>query len=981
MTARSAVDDRHAAEKEIPMSMRHPRRRVRIGLALVALCTWLAILAAGPARADAGFSLLAFDGEVVDAAGDPASQAGSHPAAATTWIDFGDVIPDPVTMFPIPDDQMRHVAVDLPPGFLGNPQAVPACTRQQLLTGANNGGQCPLDTQVGLARLTAPTGPVWAPVFRIEEPGDAPAAFAFNFQGTPVVLTARVRTESDYGITLESRNINQAAPISAVAVQLWGTPADPLHDPYRWGYQGGVLRACLDAGAISPDPVSQGSDCAVDRPPRAFIVNPTSCTPPGVGLPVGLRAESWRGTRVTSTFFTHVPPKYPLPPDQWGPQLGPTGCDEVPFDATMRIRPTSGVAGAPTGLEVELRIPQDGLDDPAALASAHLRRARVTLPEGMAVSPSAANGLAACRPAEIALRSDRAPTCPQASQIGTVEIETPLLERPLVGGIYLAAPHDNPFGSLIAIYLVAQGQGVTVKLAGRVDPDPATGRLVTTFDDNPQLPFEALRLRFKAGDRAPLSNPAACGVHVAEAELTSWSGATVVADSTFAISRDGSGAPCPPRGFAPRFRAGMANPVAGASSAFTLTFARDDADQELHDIAVAMPEGLTGVIASATLCADAAAAVGACGDESRIGTAVASAGPGAMPYTLPGRVHITGPYRGAPFGLSIVVPAIAGPFDLGEVVVRAAISVDRTDASLRIAADPLPRILQGIPLQLRAVTVRVDRPGFMLNPTSCARKQILGRIGSVAGAVADVASRFQVGDCGVLPYAPRLGLRVGRRGRTRRGLTTPLSATLRMAPGQAANRGVRVTLPKALNSRLAVVNRACSLEEFRAQRCGRARIGSAVAVTPLLRDPLRGSAYFVRNPARRLPDIMVALRGQVEFELVGRVTIPRDLTLRTNFDLVPDVPITMFRLDLVAGRNGPVGAVQDLCAARTRRALVARVALRAQSGRLIERDQRIRVAGCGSKPARATANRRIATGRRARSRRAAGTAPARRGGR
>lgn len=976
MTTPTAADARHALDKEIAMSMRQPRRRGRIGLAVVALLTSLAVLAASPARTHAGFSLLAFDGEVVDAAGEPASQAGSHPATATTWIDFGDIVPDPITGFPIPDDQMRNVAVDLPPGFLGNPQAVPACTRQQLLTGANNGGQCPLDTQVGLVRMTAPTGRIWAPVFRIEEPGDAPAAFAFNFQGTPVVLTARVRTEGDYGITLQSRNINQAAPISGVAVRLWGTPADPIHNPYRWGYQGGVLRACLDSN-VSDDPVSQGSDCTVDRPPRAFVVNPTSCTPPGVGLPVGLRAESWRGAQVTSTFFTHVPPKYPLPPDQWGPQLGPTGCDEVPFDATMRIKPTSPVAGAPTGLEVELRVPQDGLDDPRALASAHLKRARVTLPEGMTVSPSAANGLEACRPAEIALRSDGAPSCPQASQIGTVEIETPLLERPLVGGIYLAAQHDNPFRSLIALYLVAQGQGVTIKLAGRVDLDPVTGRLVTTFDDNPQLPFEALRLRFKAGDRAPLSNPPTCGMHAAAVEMTSWSGATVTSESTFTISRDGSGAPCP-RGFTPSFLAGTVNPVAGASSTFALTFARDDDDQELHDIAVAMPEGITGMIASANLCADAAAAVGACGEGSRIGSVIATSGPGPMPYTLPGRVHITGPYKGAPFGLSIVVPAVAGPFDLGEVVVRAAVSVDRTNASLRVAADPLPRILHGIPLQLRAVTVRIDRPGFMLNPTSCARKEIAGRIGSTAGAVADVGSRFQVGDCGALAFRPRFGLRVGRRGRTRRGLTTPLSATLRMAPGEAANRGVRVTLPKALNSRLAVVNRACTLEEFRAQRCGQARIGSAVAVTPLLRDPLRGSAYFVRNPARRLPDIVVALRGQVEFDLVGRVSIPRDLTLRTNFDRVPDVPISMFRLDFVAGRNGPVGAVRDLCDRRTRRGLVARVALRAQSGRLIERGQRIRVAGCGRASGSASVRRRAGrAGRRAGAGRAAAARPTR----
>jgi hypothetical protein len=294
---------------------------------------------------------------------------------------------------------------------------------------------------------------------------------------------------------------------------------------------------------------------------------------------------------------------------------------------------------------------------------------------------------------------------------------------------------------------------------------------------------------------------------------------------------------------------------------------------------------------------------------------------------------------------------VAGPFDFGTVVVRAAIHVDRETTALRVESDPMPTILQGVPLRIRQVTVAIDRERFMVNPTSCSAKQITGTIRSTEGAVANVASRFQVGGCHALPYRPRLTLRVGARGRTRRGLTVPLTATLTARRGDVNNRGITVKLPKILNARLRVVTDACTLEEFRNDQCTK-QVGSAVAVTPLLREPMRGPAYFVRNPARRLPDLMVALRGQgreagVRVDLTGKVTIPRDLTLKTAFDTIPDVPITSFRLDLVAGRRGPIGTTRNLCSAAGRSAR-AQVDYRAQNGKLLRSQQRLQIAGCGT---------------------------------
>jgi hypothetical protein len=880
--------------------LRSWRLAARRLLAAAGLAACGVTLAAGSAHAAEGstnyldpdqFSITAFSTASSD------MTAGGHPDVSTTFrFKSGEAEGQE-----LPYGRTRRIEVDMPAGLVGDPTRIPTCTMRQFyeFTVA-----CPAASQVGVADLVIvgfPGAGVGTPVFNLEHAPDEPVRLGLKI-GTSLYAFIHVKVRPGGELTAIVDEIPVAHPIVSTALTLWGVPAD--HN-----------------GTITP------------RVP--FMTGPTECTT----IPTTtIRAYSYEDKFTTATHSLDTPPE---------------NCDAVPFEPEMTATPTSRAAAGPTGLDVEIKVPQN--KPSYGVAPGHVKQVSIALPEGMKVSPSSADGLAACAPSEFGYRTDSAVTCPSASKIGTVRIDTPLLSEPMQGSVYLAKQNDNPFNSLLALYIVAEGSGVTIKLAGRVDPDPVTGRLTTTFDNNPQLPFERLALKLRSGATAPLTNPQQCGDYQSQTTITSWTGKAVTGTTPMTLDQD-----CHSVGFRPAFSAGTVNPVGGASSTFSLTFARGDHDQELRDITVDLPAGLTGKIASADLCADAAATAGACGEGSRIGSVTTAAGPGSNPFYLPGRAYITGPYKGAPLGMAFVVPAVAGPFDLGTVVVRAAVFVDRRDASLRVVSDPLPRILQGIPLQIRSVTVAVDKPGFMLNPTSCSAKEISGQVSSQLGATAAVRSRFQVGNCGRLPVKPSMTLAVGTRGKTARGRRTPFTATLRQPAGQSGLRSVEVTLPKTLNSRLDVVNkrRACTLAQFAADRCPM-QVGTGTAVTPLLRDPLTGPAYFVYTPDRRLPDLVVRLRGLVDVDLVGKVTITRDLRLRTTFDTVPDVPVTKFRLALASGpTNGPIGVVDNLCGAKARSAR-ATLAFIGHNGRRRDVAQRLKISGCGRRaPSRARARAR-----------------------
>ena len=894
-----------------------------------------------------GFGVAAFDGTVsADAAGTPYTQAGGHPYSATVSIDF-DTLNDPAPLrgdlWPV--EPVKDVLADLPPGLVGNPTAAAQCTAAELASGGVLARtQCPPDSQVGtaLVRLNGHTardvlGPL--PVFNLVPPPGVPARFGFNVAGTIVTLDGELRSGGDYGLSVRARDVPQGLAIAGTTLTFWGTPADPAHTPQR---------ACQ--GQLAP--WAGGPTCPSGDAAQAFLRNPTSCTAPGVGLTVGVQIDSWvrPGVWSPASFVSHVPLGYPFPPADWGAQQGTTGCDAVPFDPGLSVAPDSSTAGAPSGYAFELTLPQSSA--PGPVGESDLRQAVVALPAGVRVNPSAADGLQGCSPEQVDLRSADDPSCPDGSRVGSLTVTTPLLPEPLTGSVYLASPNANPFGTLLAVYLVAKGPGLIVKLAGRVESDPLSGQVTATFDDVPQLPFSSVRLAFDGGARAVLVNPPWCGTYAASAVLTSWSGAVRSVSAPFSIGSGfaGPGSACPVDGarpFAPGFSAGVESNGAGRSSPFHVRLTRGDADEELGGLTVRLPQGLLGHLADVVLCSPVDAARGTCPSGSLIGSVVAGAGAGPLPFYLSGgRVYVTGPYGGAPFGLSVVVPAVAGPFDLGTVVVRAAVFVDRTTAALRVVTDPLPRELDGIPLQLRDVRVAVDRPGFMLNPTSCAAKIVRAVVTSVPGRVVGISERFAAAECRELPFHPRLRLYVGARGHTHVGDSVPLTAVLTQAPGEAGISRVSVTLPSYLSARLPVVEAACTQAQFDLGHCEQARTGSAVATSPLLRDPLQGGIYLVRRSGQPLPNIVIALRGQVAVDLVGRVSIPGGTHLAATFAAVPDVPIRRVVLRFVgSGPHGVVGAGGSLCT-RAVRAARATVALTAQNARTSNTAEPSAIRGC-----------------------------------
>ncbi len=906
------------------------------------------------------FGIDAFDAQVTaDASGTPFTQAAGHPFEASTAFEINShTDPSVLVGDPQPVEPLKDATVDLPAGFVGDPTGVPQCTSAQLSNTAGPTPEplCSPASQVGTATVLF-NGQVISgvglgntsvlPVFNLVPPPNVPARFGINAAGSIIVFDAGVRSGGDYGLTVRVHNVPEGLPILGTSVTFWGVPSDSSHD---------FERAC--SGVVGPG--LGGPSCTSGEPARAFLRNPTSCTDTGVGLPTTLSVDSWfNPTSVQSrTVFSHALPAFPLSPADWGAQQGPTGCASVPFDPTLSAQPVDGSsAGAPAGMAFDITLPQS--DDPTTIGESDLKKAVVTLPVGVRVSPASADGLAGCNSAQIALNSGSEPMCPDTSKLGDVTIDTPLLDVPVTGGIYLATPFDNPFNSLVAVYLVASAKGVVIKVPGQASLDPTTGQITTTFDNNPQLPFSRLHLEFKAGPRAPLTLPNACATYTTTAEFTGWSGKVVDTQNSFTLTHDARGNPCP-SAFSPRFSAGTVSNTAGSTSSFALRLTRQDEDQDLSGLTVHMPSGLTGKVASAVLCSNADAANGTCPDGTKIGDVTVGAGAGPNPfYITNGRAYITGPYKGAPFGLSIVVPAVAGPFNLGNVNVRSALFVDKHDATLRVVTDPLPTILQGIPLDVRDIRVNIDKPNFIVNSTSCAVKSVTGVVASTAGATANVSDRYQAAECASLGFKPKMVLAVGGKGHLHRGAPTPFTTRVTMPRGDANLRFVRVTLPNTIDARLTVINDACTRAQFEndVAKCAHAKAGTAVAVTPLLRDPLRGNVYFVRN-GHPIPDLFIALRGQVAFDLIGRVTIPGGTHLATTFDAAPDVPLTSFTLRLAGDRkHGSVGAAADLCSAASKKQKAALDYI-GQNGKVDQVDQALLVHGCAKpKPKRASRRR------------------------
>jgi hypothetical protein len=927
----------------------------------------------------AGFGLQRFSEAATNQNRSLDVQAGSHPYALTTTFSLNEpeVVDGELTP---PQGNPKDVRLELPPGFVGDPNATPKCSYNEFAVG----GECPNDTVVGVATTWFATlyeiQYVDDPVYNLEPPPGVASEFGFKGANIePVYLDASVRTGSDYGITVNVRNITEAVAIYASKVTIWGVPAEASHNRLR----GTCLRVVDETGggglgpgedeqegpAISrreaeeqsgnPDP-SAPAECPVNVPVLPLLTNPTSC---GVARTATLSVDSWQELGNFATGENIISDTASMPEV--------SGCEKLDFSPTIGVTPDGTAGSTPTGLNVEVHVPQESTTNPVGLAEADVKDTTVALPPGVQISPSASDGLQACSNAQIGFKGVNPATgadeftprlpgsvlaaqageteplrpgvnfCPDASKIANVRIVTPLLEHELTGSVYLAAPQnftglpENPFSSLIAMYLVAEEPttGVLVKLPGRVSLNEETGQITTTFENTPQLPFSELKLEFYGTARAPLATPALCGTYNTESSFVPWSGAPAASPpASFQITSGPSGSPCSdPLPFSPTLASGTTNINSGSFSELTTTLGREDGNQNIQSVTLHYPAGLSGLLSNVKLCGEAQANAGTCGPESQIGESIVSVGLGGDPFTVVGgKVYITGPYEGAPFGLSIVNPAKAGPFDLQEgrpVVVRATINVNPITAALTVTTNPsgpyaIPHMIEGIPLNIKHVNVLINRADFTFNPTNCTPTAVTGTINSAEGASSPVAIPFQVTNCGALKFTPKFT--VSTSGKTSKAEGASLTATVTEPSdpaGQSNIAAVKVDLPRALPSRLKTLQKACTNAQFvlNPANCPAASfIGHAVVHTPLLPVPLEGPAIFVSHGGEAFPSLTMVLQGDnVTIDLVGATYISPAGITSTTFKTVPDQPFNTFELTLPEGPYSALAANGNLCALTT----------------------------------------------------------------
>jgi hypothetical protein len=892
------------------------------------------------------------------------TQAGSHPFQLTTTLALNTQAVPIVggtgvhRLEALPYALSKDLSFKLPPGMIGNPSAIPKCSSSVFTQQALKrlGFECPDDTVVGVATSIVNTvtfnkaervpAAVTEPVYNLEPAAGEPAAFGFPTPSAAgVVLHTSVRTGGDYGVTVGTSDITQLLAFVGSQVTFWGDPSDPRHDRQRG--TGCLVGGISEGAAREAEYIKTGieSSCPLSETGQPFLIMPTAC----VEAPrSSVEGDSWseQGVKPLGE-YTFL--------DGEGDPFRFDGCNRLNFEPSIVVKSDSEQASTPTGLQVDVHVPQDAGLNPAGLAESAVKRIEVALPEGVAVDASGADGLEACSEALVGyLPSQSTPPnelhftsalpepleqgvnfCPDASKVATVKIHTPLLENDLEGSVYLASQDANPFGSLIAMYLVARDpvSGVLVKLAGQVALNESSGQLVARFE-NPPLPFEDAVLEFFGGSRAPLGNPALCGSYTTTASITPWSGnpPADISSPAFAVtSGPGGGACAEPLAFSPSLTTGSLNLQAGGFTPFTTTMSREDGQQSLQSIQLKLPPGLSGTLTGVALCGEPQANEGTCGAESLVGETTVSVGLGSTPFSVKGgRVYLTGPYQGAPFGLSIVNPAKAGPFDLEQntpcdcVVVRAKIEVNPLTAALTITSDNtgphrIPTIIDGIPLQIRHVNVTINRPGFTFNPTNCEPQAITGTLTSAEGASQSLSVPFQVTNCAELQFAPKFAASTTAKTSKVNGASLNVKLTYpNTPPGTQANiHSVKVELPKQLPSRLTTLQKACLASVFEADPAAcppHSIVGTAKAITPILPVPLTGPAYFVSYGSAKFPELVVVLQGYgVTITLHGETFISKTGITSSTFKTIPDVPVGSFELTLPQGPYSALAANANLC--------------------------------------------------------------------
>lgn len=905
---------------------------------LATLCVLVAmpLCAADAAQADFGFKPGAEGfGVAVDADGGlPDTQAGSHPVALeiSTDLNPGPESPgQPGVGFS--DGDLRDLSLELPAGLIENPQVLDTCSQVDFHTPRDSpfekpslsGESCPARSQVGTitVRSSYAGGEERTfGLFNLSPPPGAPSELGASPYGSPIVFVSSVRqADGEYGLTLRATDIPQLADVEGLTLKIWGTPWSVLHNAQR----GNCLKESEPGfgwAKCSPGPPAQ-------NPPLAYLTLPTSCDGP---LRFAATADAW-GSGAGASASAQLPTL--------------EGCNLLPFEPHPFGQLSDPRTTSPSGYVFEIGVDDSGVTDPAALSPSAVRKAVVALPEGVTINPSVGAGLGVCTPEQFTAETASSPPgagCPNESKIGDFTVKSPLFAGSVEGSLFLAAPHRNPFGSLIAIYLVAKSieRGILVKVPGRLDADPASGRLTATFDNLPQLPYSSLKIHFREGQRSPLASPGVCGDHSTSTDMTAWRdpGLTRHTDSTVAISAGPGGGPCPsgPIPFRPLASGGMVNSQAGAYAPFYLHLTRDDPEQEITSYSATLPPGLLGKVAGIPFCSDAAIAAAkaksgveelehpSCPAASRIGHTTAGYGVGPVLTYAPGGLYLAGPYHGSTFSVVAIDSALVGPFDLGVITVRSAIHVDPRSAQVSIdsaGSDPIPHILDGIPIHLRDIRVYIDRPETTINPTSCDRFSLVSTLNGSGQVFADssddstatATSPFQAFNCGSLGFTPKLSLRL--RGRTKRASYPSLRVELRPSAGDANISSAWVALPSSVFLAQNHLKTICTRVQFSRQDCPAGSVyGRARVFSPLLAEPLEGPVYLRSNPERELPDMVMALRGGglgLAIDVVGQVDSYKG-GLRGTFEGLPDAPVSRFVLDLPGGKHGLLVNAANLCA-------------------------------------------------------------------
>jgi hypothetical protein len=877
--------------------------------------------------------------------------AGDHPVAVVTTLDYqtvaNEVLFQGQNAF-LPVAEPKTSIVDLPLGFAGDPLAAATCPQAALNRVELNRGKCPAASVVGYANIDAVFEMHSLPIFNVVPEAGYPAEFAFEFDEALIYLRPRVVPSPDgYVLSVSVPDIARStgAKIDGVTIVLYG-------DPRELAGEGGG---------------------------EAFLTDPGDCA----AGPMNTRMEmdSWVDP---SDWVSSEAPMYDA-----GPGQGVTGCGSLVFEPSLEVTPEENSVDTPSGYEVNLRVPQ-ARNVIGVQATPDLKDATVTLPEGVSVSPSAADGLEACKevgPEGINITHDWTPTgaqpldpadpeameidedelphiapghCPKGSQVGTVEVTTPILAEPLKGHVYIAEPKcggegqpgcteaSATNGELYGLYMEVAGSGIIVKLKGTVSANPQTGQLTTSFRENPQFPFSDLKLRLDGGQRAPLANPQTCGSFTTTSDLTPWS-SPVTPDATPSSTFGLGGCPAS-MPFAPVFHAAATSATAAGTGSFTTTFSREDGEQDLAGVQVTLPPGLVGLLSEVSLCGEPQAQEGSCGEGSLIGTTTVAAGAGPHPYWETGRVYLTGPYHGAPFGLSVVVPAKAGPFNLGDVVVRASITINPETTAVTVTSPSLPQIVDGVPLRVRTVNVLVNKPGFIVDPTNCEQLSVSSTVTGSQGAKVSLSRPFAVEGCKSLAFKPVFS--ASTAGKASKADGASLDVKVSYPKGSEANiRSVKTSLPLQLPSRLTTLQKACVAAVFEANPAScpaESAVGVARAVSPILPVELKGPAYLVSHGNEKFPNLVIVLQGDgVRVNLVGDTDIKHGITT-TTFKSVPDDPVSSFEVFLPEGKFSilgtylPVKDNYDLCGHK----LVMPTEIVGQNGAVIRQNTAIAVTGC-----------------------------------